>query len=300
MVTTRGVNRLLKAGSPTRASKHHGQSLPRCAPGSPPYVTGVGPHMSHRLTRSAKKAYRRTRSVQPPRGYAPLHFRRNQRSGRRTAAQGACNCPAVMLPFIFTETSGREGEPPHRKRTTTPRLCAPSASLQPAIQHGGPGPHVMQPVRRLLGAERSHRRLRQYHVPSGPSQKTKKISFQSQCSDSRHFAHGPTMTLSTKVTGQSTVGTGVAVGVTIGGPTVIASTSAQEQHANHQSDSGPTCRLASSPEAGPEATVDTLNQGYPLLQYKDAENVRRLLATRRTVPDATTWAGLGAPRGKER
>jgi hypothetical protein len=33
---------------------------------------------------------------------------------------------------------------------------------------------------------------------------------------------------------------------------------------------GPTCRLASSPEVGPGATVGTLNLGYPLLRYKDA------------------------------
>jgi hypothetical protein len=188
--------------------------------------------MSYRLARSTKKANHRTRSMQPPRGYAPVHFRRNQRPGRRTAAQGACNHHADMRLFIFTGISGREGKPPRRKRTTAPRLCAPSASLQSAVQHGGPGPHVMQPARRLLGAEKLHRRLRQCHVPSGPSQKTEKISFQNQCSDSRHPAHGPTVTLSTKVTGQSAVGTGVTVGVTIGGPAVIASTGAQEQQAN--------------------------------------------------------------------
>jgi hypothetical protein len=117
----------------------------------------------------------------------------------------------------------------------------------------------MQPARRLLGAEKSHCRLRQCRVPSRPPQKTEKISFQNQCSDSRHPAHGPTVTLSTKVTGQSAVGTGVAVGVAIGGPAVIASTGAQEQQANRQSDSGPTCRLAPSPEVGPGATVNTLN-----------------------------------------
>jgi hypothetical protein len=33
---------------------------------------------------------------------------------------------------------------------------------------------------------------------------------------------------------------------------------------------GPTCRLASSPEVCPGATVGTLKQGYPLLQYEDA------------------------------
>jgi hypothetical protein len=59
------------------------------------------------------------------------------------------------------------------------------------------------------------------------------------------------MTLSTMVTGQSAVGISVAVGMAIGGPAVIAATSTQEQRSNRQSDSGPTCRLASSPEAGP-------------------------------------------------
>jgi hypothetical protein len=71
--------------------------------------------------------------------------------------------------------------------------------------------------------------------------------------------HDPTVTLSTKVTGQSTVGIGMADDMTIGGPAVIASTDAQEQQANRQSDSGPTCRLAPSPEAGPRATVGTPN-----------------------------------------
>jgi hypothetical protein len=205
---------------------------PRRAPGFPPYDTGARPHMSYRLTQSTKKANHRTRSVQLPRGHAPLHFRGHQRSGRRTTAQGACNRPSVMHPFIFAETSGRKGEPPHRKHTTAPRLCAPSALLQPAVQHGGPGPHVMQPARRLLGAEKSHHCSRQCHVFSGPSRKTEKISFQNQCWDSRHPAHGPIVALSTNVTSQSTVGIGVAVGMTIGGPAVIASTGTQEQQAN--------------------------------------------------------------------
>jgi hypothetical protein len=73
----------------------------------------------------------------------------------------------------------------------------------------------------------------------------------------------------------------------IGGPAVIAATGAQEQRSNCQSDSGPTYRLASSPEAGPGATIGTLNQGYPLLQHEDAAPMRRLLATRRTAPDPT-------------
>jgi hypothetical protein len=55
----------------------------------------------------------------------------------------ACNRPTVMCPFISAETNSREGEPPHGKCTTAPRLSTHSALLQPVVQHGGPGPHVM-------------------------------------------------------------------------------------------------------------------------------------------------------------
>jgi hypothetical protein len=108
------------------------------------------------------------------------------------------------------------------------------------------------------------------------------------------------VSLSTTVMGQSVAGIGMAVGMAIGGPAVIAATGTQKQRSNRQSDSGPTCRLASSPEAGPGATVGTLNQGYPLLQHEDIAPLRRLLATRRTTPDPTGWAGQRAPRGRKR
>jgi hypothetical protein len=153
-----------------------------------------------------KKANRRTRSVQPPCGYSPFHLHRNQRSRRRTAAQGACNRPAVVRPLGFDRWSNP--------------------------WHGGPGPHDMHPARLFLSAEKSHHRSRQYRAFSRPSQKAEKINFQNQCSDSRHPAHDPTKALSAEVTGQSAAGTGVVVGVSMGGPTVIASTGAQEQRAN--------------------------------------------------------------------
>jgi hypothetical protein len=168
------------------------------------------------------------------------------------------------------------------------------------LWHGGPGPHVIHPARRFLGAEKAHCHSRQYRASSRQSQKTKNINFQKQCNDSRHPAHGPTKTLSAEVMGQSAAGAGVAVGVTMGGPVVTASTGTQEQRADHQSNFGPTCRLASSPEAGPGATVGTLNQGYPLLRYEDAVPIRHSLATRRTSLDPTTWAAQGAPCGEER
>jgi hypothetical protein len=227
-----GDQPLFKGKSPRSRPEASRQSFPRRAPGSPPYDTGARPHMSYRLTRSTKKVNHCTGSVQLPRNYAPFHLRSNQRSRRRTAVQGACNRPAVKRSLIFAETSGRKGESPCKKRTAAPRLCAPSASLQPAVQYEGPGPHVIQPARRLSGAEKSHRRSRQCHIFSGPSRKTEKISFQNQCSDSRQPAHGPAVALRTKITGQSTMGIGVAVDMTIDGPTVIASTGAQGRQAN--------------------------------------------------------------------
>jgi hypothetical protein len=62
MATAWEIDPFLKTDFPTHAPKRHGQSLPRRAPGFPPYDTGARPHMSYRLTRSTKKANHRTRS----------------------------------------------------------------------------------------------------------------------------------------------------------------------------------------------------------------------------------------------
>jgi hypothetical protein len=109
-----------KGRFPTHAPKRHGQSLPRRAPGFPPYDTGARPHMSYRLTRSTKKANHHTR---------------------------AYNCPAVMHPFIFGATSGREGKPPHKEHATAPRLRAPSSSPKPAVEKAKRHAGSVQPPR---------------------------------------------------------------------------------------------------------------------------------------------------------
>jgi hypothetical protein len=63
MATARWIDPFLKADLLTRTPKRHGQSLHRRAPGFPPYDTGVGSHTSCELTRNAKKANCRTRSM---------------------------------------------------------------------------------------------------------------------------------------------------------------------------------------------------------------------------------------------
>jgi hypothetical protein len=55
---------------------------------------------------AVKEANRCTRSVQSPHGYRPFHLRHNQRSRRRTTAQGACNRPTVVRPLGFAATGG--------------------------------------------------------------------------------------------------------------------------------------------------------------------------------------------------
>jgi hypothetical protein len=63
--------------------------------------------------------------------------------------------------------------------------------------------------------------------------------------------------LSATVMGQSAAGIGTTVDMTIGGPAVIAATDARKQRFNHQPGPGPTCRLASSPEAAGEPSPTT-------------------------------------------
>jgi hypothetical protein len=96
---------------------------------------GARPHASYRLAWSTKKANHHTRSAQPPCGYTPLHLRSNQRLGRRTTAQGACNRPAAKRSLVFAKTSGQEGEPPHKEHVTAPRLSAPSSSPKPVVKN---------------------------------------------------------------------------------------------------------------------------------------------------------------------
>jgi hypothetical protein len=58
--------------------------------------------------------------------------------------------------------------------------------------------------------------------------------------------------LSATVMGQLAAGIDTTVGMTIGGPTVIAATDGRKQRSNHQPGPSPTYRLASSPEAAGE------------------------------------------------
>jgi hypothetical protein len=123
MVTFRGGHPLLKATLPTCVLSHRGLSLLQHAPRSSPYGTGAGSHASCKLAQG----------------------RRSQ-----TAARGACNRTAVTsIPPLSPRPAGERAD--SHVVGMQPRQVGAPLRLQRA-QHGGPGPHVMQPTRRLLRA----------------------------------------------------------------------------------------------------------------------------------------------------
>jgi hypothetical protein len=63
--------------------------------------------------------------------------------------------------------------------------------------------------------------------------------------------------LSATVMGQPAVEIDTTVGMTIGGPAVIAATDVRKQRSNHQPGPGHAYRLASSPEAAEEPSPTT-------------------------------------------
>ena len=119
----KGVTLLLKATLPTCVLSHRGPSLLQHAPRSSPYDPGAGSHASCKLAQ-----------------------------GRRSqiAAHGACNCPAVTsIPPLSPRPAGERAD----SHAVGMQPCQVGAPLRfQRTQHGGPGPHVMQPACRLLRA----------------------------------------------------------------------------------------------------------------------------------------------------
>jgi hypothetical protein len=123
MVAFQGGTLLLKATLPTYVLSHRGLSLLQHAPRSSPYDPGAGSHASCKLAQG----------------------RRSQ-----TAARGARNFPAITsIPLLSPGPAGERAD--SHAGGMRPRQVGAPLRLQRA-QHGGPGPHVMQPARRLLSA----------------------------------------------------------------------------------------------------------------------------------------------------
>jgi hypothetical protein len=134
-----------------------------------------------------------------------------------TAMQEACNRTTVVHPFSFVATGG----PAWRPGPTCHVTGAPVTTCKETAPPPAPMLRLLrtaEPVQRLEAAP---------HMTQ-------------QCQ------------LSATITGWSAVGIDMTVGMTIGGPAVIAATDGRRQRSNHQPGPGSTYRLAFSPEAAGE------------------------------------------------
>jgi hypothetical protein len=117
--------------------------------GHPPFK-GNSPHLRPQPSRAESSP---TRSkVLPLRPGAGSHASCKLAQGRRsqTAARGARNYPAVTsIPPLSPRPAGERAD--SHVGDMRPRQVGAPLRLQ-RVQHGGPGPHVMQPARRLLRA----------------------------------------------------------------------------------------------------------------------------------------------------
>jgi hypothetical protein len=119
----KGVTLLLKATLPTCALKRHGLSLLQHAPRPSPAARGLGPACRANQLRAEEAKPPRVAHTTAQRLQATPHFCPDQR------AEGAGSHAGGMQP---------------RQVDTLLRL--------PTRQHGGPGPRVTQPARRMLHA----------------------------------------------------------------------------------------------------------------------------------------------------
>jgi hypothetical protein len=117
--------------------------------GHPPFK-GNSPHLRPQPSRAESSP---TRSkVLPYDTGAGSHASCKLAQGRRsqTATHGACNCPVVTsIPPLSPRPAGERAD--NHVVSMQPRQVGAPLRLQCA-PHGGPGPHAMQPARRLLRA----------------------------------------------------------------------------------------------------------------------------------------------------
>jgi hypothetical protein len=122
----------------------------------------------------------------------------------------------------------------------------------------GPGPTSHTPWALVSEYRKSEPPLAPILHLLGATAEDSEGNFSNRCSGIEAPRTWPGETIMRGATGQSAAGTDVAVGVSEGGLAVITSANARKRCANHKSSFGLTCRLVSSHEAGPGATVSTL------------------------------------------
>jgi hypothetical protein len=107
--------------------------------------------------------------------------------------------------------------------------------------------------------------------------------------------------LSATVMGRSAAGIDVTVGMTIGGPAVIAATDERRQRSNHQPGPGPTSRLASSPEAAgePQSPLPQHKDDAPVFRSSNDSRTRNRCPVNRPSRRINSLAGHATPLAGE-
>jgi hypothetical protein len=236
---SKGVAPLLKATLPTCALNRCGLSLLRYAPRfSPPRRGGWVPHVMQ-AGPGEKKPTRH--------------------------ARGACNHPAV------TST------PPLSPRPAGKRVDSHAGGMQPCqvdaplrlqrAQHGGPGPHVMQPARRLLRVSN----CTATHATTAPPR------LRSQYRDSRQPCSAS----------QARRSNSVKIG-----PAVMAVTGGQKQRSRRQLSSRPIQGQRGSP-------LSRREDGAPVIRSSNGAHTRNDRLVNHSPRRINSAAGQAAPQAGE-
>jgi hypothetical protein len=231
---------LLKAALPTCALDCCGSSLLQHAPrfSPPPTARGLGP------TRHASRS--RAEEAKPPRSVhatarrlqALLHFCPDQRAKGRAAMQAACN-----------------------------RAKWAHLSDFQRVQHGGPGPRVMQPVRRLLRVSN----CTATHATTAPPR------LRSQYRDSRQPCSAS----------QARRSNAVKIG-----PAVMAVTGGQKQRSRRQPSSRPVQGQRGSP-------LPRREDGAPVTRPSNGSRTRNGCPANHSPCRINSAAGRAAPQAGE-
>jgi hypothetical protein len=250
----KGVTLLLKATLPACVLSHRGLSLLQHAPRPPPYDPGAGSH-------------------------APCKLAQGRRS--QTAARGARNCPAVTsIPPLSPRPAGERAD--NHAGGMQPRQVGAPLRLQRA-QHGGPGPHVMQPARQLLRASNCTA-TRATTAP--PRLRNQYCDSRQPCVLTQQCRPG------TSVTGQSAVGEGVTVNTAKDGPAVMAVAGGRKQRSRRQ----PSSRPIQGQQGNP---LSRREDGAPVFRSSNGSHARNGCPVNHSSRRINSAAGQATPLAGE-
>jgi hypothetical protein len=193
----KGVALLLKATLPTCAPKRHGLSLPQHAPRPSPAARGLGPACHANRLRAEEAKPPRVVHTTAQRLQATPHF-----------------CPDQQAEGVGSHAGGMQ-----------PRQVDALLRL-PTRRHGGPGPRVMQPARRMQHASNC----------TATCATTAPLRLRNQCRDSK----------ATQCTTQQRQH-GATVNAAESGPAVMTVAGGREQRSRRRPSSRPIRRQQENP-----------------------------------------------------